>query len=1064
MIMAIARVPGRPFLPPTPPTIPLATTSLPPLAARLHDAAVAGDTAGLRDAVEEATRMAGSGLAPDVESALGQLAEQEDIPAALRASALIAGALSREHDGDIRTATAWVSRAATLDPKASTYARLITLAALSGDDTSSYELFQDGFERWGFDVDLVTAAAVIMLNRGDVAVGREWAARAMAAAPDHPVCLALAVRLALIDGDPAAAEPLARRLVLQRSSAGRAYLAIVLDAQDRLAEDRGVLEAALADLPNDLWAELTLATLLVRHERLSDARVVYDRVLTRNPELRVALRDRGVVAARQNDFEAARRDFDRLSALDPDDPSTIAMRGELARVSGNAVDAAALLGSLDPDTTENWVLLSLAAVRSELGQADEARQAYEIVLARAPDDLQALLGLVDVELASPSDPEAVPAYARAESLLAHARKISPAEPTTHALCGELLRRRGQLTEALAEFDAAIAILPEWAYALASKGQVLLALDEVEPGLALLERAAICSPTTEWIVDELANCLSRYDSPHAEQRLRRLQKQIRTDGADVSLVLARRIRLATDAHRFDDAERLYREARAAAPEDPQLMIGHAGVLRALGRTDDALATLQADNLTDGADDLVWERINILWELDRLDQVRTELERLSAREDSQPSAAVLGALGELRRLEGNRAEARALLERALAAQPDYEYALSSLGAVEWQQGETEAARRHLYQGADRGSDFALFQLVDLSSATGDRDGLRKLADGAQGPALEASRTRIRASALRELGEYAQALQVLDDHLTAIGTAAELIMMKGFIELELGRRRRAAASFLSLTESPQIGLLPAIVDGLVRVDRWPEARAMLAAAPDQTAAAVQHGAALLWAGAGAWHSALEAADRARAGMTTGSSDKTGLAAMCLRMLDRAQESVVLARSAHHIDPTEAWIQAELAESLLAAGHPEEAASYFDRLRLAMQRRVHCGADQLNLEGWSLLRLRRHSEAASIFLKSLSMTDQVAVVLFNLILATLAADEVSQANVLIHRAQEELQQLSKPIRRGVASRTMFDIASIRGSLSAQADAEAERLQSWLGEVHAAIPEPGPAAAEGMR
>ncbi len=1054
MTMAIARVPGRPFLPPAPSVITPSTTSLRPLDARLRDAVAAGDLAGLRDAVTEASRIAGSGLAPEVESALERIAEQEDLPPALRASALIAGALSREYDGDIRTATARVSRAAALEPKASTYARLITLAALSGDDASSYDLFRDGFERWGFDVNLVTAAAVIMLNRGDVEVGREWASQAIAAAPDHPVCLALAVRLALIDGDLAAAEPLARRLVLHRPSAGRAYLAIVLDAQDRLAEDRGVLEAVLADLPNDLWAELTIAAVLVRHDRLSEARAVYDRVLTRNPDLQGALRDRGVVAARQNDFDAARRDFDRLSELDPDDRSTIAMRGELARVSGDPVSAAALLGSLDPDTTENWVLLSLAAVQSELGRADEAREAYEIVLSRAPDDLQALLGLVNVELASPSDPEAVPAYGRAESLLAHARKISPSDPTTHGLYGELLRRRGEFSEALAEFDAAIATLPEWAYALASKGQVLLALGEVEPGLALLEQATACSPTTEWIVNELASCLNRYDGPHAERRLRLLQKRIRGNGGDVSLILARRISLAMDLQHYDEAERLYREARAAAPEDPQLMIGHAGVLRALGRTDDALATLQADNLTEGADDLVWERINILWELDRLDQVRTELERLSAHEDVRPSAAVLGALGELRRLEGNRVEARALLERALEAQPDYEYALSSLGAVEWQQGEAEAACRHLYQGAERGSDFALFQLVDLNSAMGNRAGLRKLADGTQGPILEASRTRIRASALRELGEYPQALQVLDDHLTGIGTAPELVLLKGFIELDLGRRRRAAGSFLSLTDSPQLGLLPAIVDGLVRVDRWPEARTMLAGCPDQAAPAVQHGIALLWAGAGAWQSALEAIDRARAGMTTGSSDKAALAAMCLRLLNRPEESVVLAHDAHHIDPIEPWIQAELAESLLAAGHRQQADSYFARIRSAMQRRVHCGADQLNLEGWSLLRLQQYNEAASVFLKTLSMTDQVAVVLFNLILATLAADEVSQANVLIHRAQEELQQLSRPIRRGVASRTMFDIASIRGSLSAAAEAEAARLQSWLAALHAEIPE----------
>ena len=1039
--MAASRVPGQPFLV-FKPAIERRSAGTPrSLVERLSEALKSDDNVHLAAGLEEVAHFAESGLTPEIERVMVKVADRGELPAALRASAMIAIASAAEHEGDIRTAIDWVSRAADTDPHPSTVARLVTLAALSGDTESARRQVNDGLQRWDSDVDLLTSAASLLLNSGEAEAGRELAERAMALAADHAGVLALSARLLLLDGNLPAAEESARRLTALRPSLGRAMLALVLDGQARLAEDRGIIEAVLADLPNDIWVEMSIAALLSRLDRDDEASKIYDRVLMRNPADPNALRERGALAARQGNFDLASQDLDLAASLAPDDQWITLMRGEIARARGDGLAAVELLTSIDAQALPDWAAVSLGGVYFELGQLDDARATYESLLQRDPDNLPALLGLIDVELGAVGDTFEASAYSRAEELLERVLFIDPDHPTSHALYGELLRRRGSTDEALDHFDSALAIHPDWSYALASKGQVLLAMGDDEAGLRLLERAVVNEPLTAWVVDELARNLRSLDPANSERRMRKVQKKIRDRGSDGSLVLGRRIDWAVADKRFADADRLYREARGPSPSDPELIIGHVQVLRALGRNEEALAMLDAETVGHDGDSLTWERINLLWDLDRLDEVRSELERLTEHADAQPSAAVLAAMGELNRLQGNYVTARELLERSLAAVPENSYAVGSLGVLEAQVGDEEIARSQLEHAARLGSDFALFHLVNLYSVTGNRDGLLALAEPAERPRLDAGTTRIRVLALRELGADQRAIELLDEHLAEVGSSPELVMLKAYSEIELGMQRRATATLLSIAESVPASSITELVGALIRVDRWHEARDVIARADPSAAQATELARADLQSAAGEWESAAAVLRSATDRKTAVGNDVWVRNATCLRLLNRTAESVEAARQAYRLNPTDPWLRSELAESLLADGNEDEARVHFDVVINQMQRRVHCGSDQLNLEGWCLLRTQRSTEAIELFLRALSTTDQVSIVLYNLILATLCSGELAQADVLLHRADEELRRLSVPIRRGVLGRVSFDFNSTLKKLDSAAAEMANRL-----------------------
>jgi len=165
----------------------------------------------------------------------------------------------------------------------------------------------------------------------------------------------------------------------------------------------------------------------------------------------------------------------------------------------------------------------------------------------------------------------------------------------------------------------------------------------------------------------------------------------------------------------------------------------------------------------------------------------------------------------------------------------------------------------------------------------------------------------------------------------------------------------------------------------------------------------------------------------------------------------------------PPDLPVIANLAECLHVTGEYEAARPLFDQVLSRLTQRVHLDADDMNLQGWCLLRLGRFGEAVEVLVQALSATDQSAYVLFNLLLASLLNGDLRQIAVLEKRAREELQTLAPASHRGALATVINDMATVEGLLVAEESiAVAQRLTAeYRNVVQALDPELAKLASE---
>jgi Flp pilus assembly protein TadD len=102
----------------------------------------------------------------------------------------------------------------------------------------------------------------------------------------------------------------------------------------------------------------------------------------------------------------------------------------------------------------------------------------------------------------------VPAYDDLESLWRDTLRKNPTAAMAHNNLGLLLQKRGELDEALAHYEQAIALAPEQVEAHANLGDVLLARGQVDDALAQYRRAVELDPRQPTIRYNLATVLTQ----------------------------------------------------------------------------------------------------------------------------------------------------------------------------------------------------------------------------------------------------------------------------------------------------------------------------------------------------------------------------------------------------------------------------------------------------------------------------------------------------------------------------------------------------------------------------
>src|SRR5882672_8283376 len=120
------------------------------------------------------------------------------------------------------------------------------------------------------------------------------------------------------------------------------------------------------------------------------------------------------------------------------------------------------------------------------GQLDEAAQIYRTILEREPNNYEALHLLGRISLTQGHHEEA-------EYHLARSIEINPHDPLTHGVHGIALVQLLRLDEALASFDRAIALKPDYTEALNDRANVLVYLRRFDESLVSFDRAISLMP-------------------------------------------------------------------------------------------------------------------------------------------------------------------------------------------------------------------------------------------------------------------------------------------------------------------------------------------------------------------------------------------------------------------------------------------------------------------------------------------------------------------------------------------------------------------------------------------
>lgn len=383
-----------------------------------------------------------------------------------------------EH-GDEAEALAKARRA--VEANAGSLAARTTLAELElrrGRLEESRNHFRAALEGEPDNFPALRGMATVAFRSGDHAEALTFVERALAVIPDDPnlhYTAALAFEqlgesqraqehLAALRRGPArrrAIEPPPEILAL-RGRGARAAVAAGTQLLDQGRYEEAILalsEAAGAD-PESADAQNALGAALEQAGNPEEARLRYERAVELEPDLAVARVNLGVLLGRVGDLDGAIRHLEEAVRLDPGQADAHAALGAALEARGRTAEAAeAFRNALARDQALARAHLRLGVLLGKAGQLEDARVHLREASALAPESGEAhhylsvaLLRLGDVTAALEQERRAI--------ALAEAAGDADLLATARYTLGLLLRESGELTQAVANLEAARSRFPE----------------------------------------------------------------------------------------------------------------------------------------------------------------------------------------------------------------------------------------------------------------------------------------------------------------------------------------------------------------------------------------------------------------------------------------------------------------------------------------------------------------------------------------------------------------------------------------------------------------------------
>ena len=393
--------------------------------------------------------------------------------------------------------------------------------------------------------------------------------------------------------------------------------------------------------------------------RLDDADRLFE-LASAGPNAAAAIHGRGTIAAKRGDLSRAAELFERACQLEPGDPLHHYQLG-VAMLSTGRVDKAirAFESCTRLDDSFGHAWFNLASARRNLGQPAEAIEAYRRAAAASRVVEDASLAIASTLRSMGSHDEAIQA----------ARDAIASRESWGAAWNELglcLAAKGDLETACSCWERTLELDPslhearyQIALALGMRGR----LDEAERRYReVISRAPGHVPAR---INLAGLLMQKRDLASAEQMILAAAPHAGRHSGIVVTALAD-LRLRQD--RLAEAERAYREAIHLLPMDLRCKFGLLGTLLGQERAADALAEI--DRFAAAAPGQpIWEdsRAEAFMQLERHDEARATIERALAAHG--PSAVRHALLGRINEQAGDLSAALASYDAALGIDPNF-----------------------------------------------------------------------------------------------------------------------------------------------------------------------------------------------------------------------------------------------------------------------------------------------------------------------------------------------------------------------------------------------------------
>jgi len=440
---------------------------------------------------------------------------------------------------------------------------------------------------------------------------------------------------------------------------GRTRTSIVLVAAGLLCA------GALAAQPDDLADALA-------SRRFADVVHLADAKLKTQPNDTRALIARGVALEQLGRLPESLASFERALAIEPSSPAALKGAAEVAYRSKHPRAASLIQRVLAVDPANETAHAMAGVLAIEAGHCDTAVMHFErsesAIVANRSAAMQYGGCLLQLQRASDA--------ARVFERLAHEQ---PGDAAAQYNLAVARLEAGQADAALAAVRSALALTPRDPEVLSVFASASAATGSVESAVTALRTAIELAPDREDYYLELAGLCLDHDAP--ELALEIVNAGLAHVPSSARLHTMRGA-IHADRGELDDATRDFEQARSLSPDTLYGSVGLSLVLRQSDRIPEAIATLHEKLAARPSD----ATLNYL------------LADALLRSDPDPASA-------------ESREARAALERALAADPNLARAHGALGKLLFRAGEPEAAIRELSTAVtlEPNDRLALNQLV-------------------------------------------------------------------------------------------------------------------------------------------------------------------------------------------------------------------------------------------------------------------------------------------------------------------------------------------------------------------